>query len=73
MQAAPDPWTPWPQPAGPSYGSGPDDLASVDDAAFRDVMARLGGGVCLLTAVDPIGRDCGLTVTAANARFPSPL
>jgi flavin reductase (DIM6/NTAB) family NADH-FMN oxidoreductase RutF len=67
MQAAPDPWTPWPQPAGPEYGSAPDDVASVDDAAFRDVMARLGGGVCLLTAVDPIGRDCGLTVTAATS------
>lgn len=27
-------------------------------------MARLAGGVALLTTLDPVGRDCGLTVTA---------
>lgn len=32
--------------------------------AFRDAMARLAGGVAVLTVLDPVGRQCGLTVTA---------
>lgn len=32
--------------------------------AFRDAMARLAGGVAVLTTLDPVGRQCGLTVTA---------
>lgn len=31
---------------------------------FRDAMARLAGGVAVLTTRDPVGRQCGLTVTA---------
>ncbi len=34
---------------------------------FRDAMARLAGGVAILTVLDPIGRDCGLTVTAVSS------
>ncbi|TDD68757.1 flavin reductase [Jiangella aurantiaca] len=30
-------------------------------------MARLAGGVALLTVLDPVGRDCGLTVTAVSS------
>ncbi len=53
--ASQDPWSPgepsrWPD--------------SVDDRAFRDAMARLGSGVCVLTTLDLVGRDCGLTMTA---------
>jgi flavin reductase (DIM6/NTAB) family NADH-FMN oxidoreductase RutF len=35
--------------------------------AFRDSMARLAGGVGLLTTRDPVGRDCGITVTAVSS------
>jgi flavin reductase (DIM6/NTAB) family NADH-FMN oxidoreductase RutF len=42
--------------------------AGIDDhrpaPAFRDAMARLAGGVAVLTTLDPVGRQCGLTVTA---------
>jgi flavin reductase (DIM6/NTAB) family NADH-FMN oxidoreductase RutF len=31
---------------------------------FRDAMARLAGGVAVLSVLDPVGRVCGLTVTA---------
>ncbi|NEE00072.1 flavin reductase family protein [Phytoactinopolyspora halotolerans] len=34
---------------------------------FRDAMARLGGGVAVLSVLDPVGRDCGLTVTAVSS------
>ncbi|WP_035812367.1 flavin reductase family protein [Jiangella gansuensis] len=30
-------------------------------------MARLASGVALLTVLDPVGRDCGLTVTAVSS------
>ncbi|PSL01091.1 flavin reductase (DIM6/NTAB) family NADH-FMN oxidoreductase RutF [Haloactinopolyspora alba] len=36
-------------------------------ADFREAVARLAGGVALLTTLDPIGRDCGLTVTAVSS------
>jgi len=64
MHPAPDPWRVTDN--GPAAGS---DLtpASVDDRAFRNVMARLGSGVCVLTTTDPVGRDCGLTVTAVSS------
>ncbi|WP_158542803.1 flavin reductase family protein [Phytoactinopolyspora halophila] len=38
-----------------------------DAPDFRDAMARLGSGVGILTTLDPIGRDCGLTVSAVSA------
>ena len=64
MHPAPDPWRATDN--GPAAGG---DLtpASVDDRAFRNVMARLGSGVCVLTTTDPVGRDCGLTVTAVSS------
>lgn len=34
---------------------------------LRNAMARLAGGVAVLSALDPIGRDCGLTVTAVSS------
>jgi flavin reductase (DIM6/NTAB) family NADH-FMN oxidoreductase RutF len=49
---------PWNEPA-------PEPTA--DQQAYRDTMARLAGGVGLLTTVDPVGRDCGITVTAVSA------
>lgn len=62
MHAAPDPWAAAPvsalrQPVPPVPPSVPDRL-------FRDAMARLAGGVCVVTTSDPVGRDCGLTLTA---------
>jgi flavin reductase (DIM6/NTAB) family NADH-FMN oxidoreductase RutF len=60
VPSAPDPWSA----AVPAPSEGPETPPSVDDRAFRDVMARLGSGVCVLATTDPVGRDCGLTVTA---------
>lgn len=34
---------------------------------FRDAMARLAAGVAVLSTLDPVGRDCGLTVTAVSS------
>ena len=59
---APDPWS-----LAPTPNDGQRTPPSVDDQAFRDVMARLGSGVCVLTTTDPVGRDCGLTVTAVSS------
>lgn len=39
--------------------------AAVDD--YRDAMARVAGGVGVLTTRDPAGRDCGITVTALSS------
>jgi flavin reductase (DIM6/NTAB) family NADH-FMN oxidoreductase RutF len=39
--------------------------APVDD--YRDAMARLAGGVGVLAMKDPVGRDCGITVTALSS------
>lgn len=36
-------------------------------AGFLDAMARLAGGVVVLTTLDPIGRDCGLTISAVSS------
>jgi flavin reductase (DIM6/NTAB) family NADH-FMN oxidoreductase RutF len=35
-----------------------------DDLDLREAMAHLAAGVCLVTARDVVGRDCGLTVTS---------
>ena len=37
------------------------------EAAYRDAMARLASGVCVVTTRDLVGRDCGITVTAFSA------
>ena len=58
MHSAHDPW---------SLGGTDRSADSVDDVAFRDAMARLGGGVCVLTTLDLVGRDCGLTMTAVSS------
>ncbi len=60
---APDPW------AGAVRGSRPAPLEprSVDGQPFLDAMARLAGGVVVLTTRDVVGRDCGITVTACSA------
>ncbi|MGH8777186.1 MAG: flavin reductase family protein [Jiangellaceae bacterium] len=57
---APTPWDDPPSavPEGPAS-------APVDD--FRDAMARLAGGVGVLTTRDLVGRDCGITVTAVSS------
>lgn len=34
---------------------------------FRTAMSRLASGVAVLTTLDPVGRDCGLTVTAVSS------
>lgn len=39
----------------------PSDFAGLP---FRNVMARLAGGVAVVTSQDAVGRDCALTVTA---------
>ena len=62
MSALPAP-TPWSDPR-PVVDERPPS-APVDD--FRDAMARLAGGVGLLTMQDPVGRDCGITVTALSS------
>ena len=54
----------------PPHGATPDavgDPPSVAAAPYRDAMARLAGGVGLLTTRDPVGRDCGITVTAVSS------
>lgn len=54
----------------PSVVDGPvlaTDQPSADVAGFQDAMARLAGGVGLLAVRDPIGRDCGITVTAVSS------
>lgn len=40
---------------------------SAPEAAFRDTMARLAGGVAVVSTLDAVGRDCGITVTAASS------
>jgi flavin reductase (DIM6/NTAB) family NADH-FMN oxidoreductase RutF len=40
---------------------------SPEEQAYRDTLARLAGGVTLLTAVDTMGRDCGITATAVTS------
>ncbi|WP_166351571.1 flavin reductase family protein [Phytoactinopolyspora limicola] len=42
------------------------------NSRFREAMARLSGGVAVLTTLDPIGRACGLTVTAVSSVSLSP-
>lgn len=49
--------TPW-EPAGDRLEPAPE---------FRNAMARLAGGVAVVTTLDPVGRDCGLTVTAVSS------
>jgi flavin reductase (DIM6/NTAB) family NADH-FMN oxidoreductase RutF len=36
----------------------------VGPAELKDAFSRWTTGVCLLTTTDPVGRDCGLTVTS---------
>jgi len=55
--------TPWDDPQ-PLLDEHPPS-AAVDD--FRDAMARLAGGVGVLTTRDPVSRDCGITVTALSS------
>jgi flavin reductase (DIM6/NTAB) family NADH-FMN oxidoreductase RutF len=55
---APDPWAVPPE---DPVAAGPPSVGAQD---FLDAMARLGGGVAVVTTLDPVGRDCGLTVTA---------
>ncbi len=43
------------------------ELPSAAIGEFRDAMSRLAGGVGLLTTRDPVGRDCGITVTAVSS------
>lgn len=40
---------------------------SAPEPAFRDAMARLSGGVAVVTTLDAVGRDCGITVTAVSS------
>jgi flavin reductase (DIM6/NTAB) family NADH-FMN oxidoreductase RutF len=42
-------------------------LASVAGDRYRDAMSRLAGGVGLLATRDPVGRGCGITVTAVSS------
>lgn len=59
---APDPW------GGGTLAPGPPLVPpSAPEPAFRDAMARLAGGVAVVTTLDAVGRDCGITVTAASA------
>ncbi|MGH9250752.1 MAG: flavin reductase family protein, partial [Acidimicrobiales bacterium] len=63
MTALPVP-TPWDEPTSTVAAERPPS-APVDE--FRDAMARLAGGVGVLTMTDPVGRDCGITVTAVSS------
>lgn len=60
---ASDPW------AGAARGSpaAPLEPPSVDGQPYLDAMARLAGGVVVLTTRDVVGRDCGISVTACSA------
>src|SRR5699024_10274797 len=42
-------------------------VPAVSDVAFRNAMSRLASGVTVLTCLDPMGRDCALTVTAVTS------
>jgi flavin reductase (DIM6/NTAB) family NADH-FMN oxidoreductase RutF len=61
------------RPALRAVGSSGDDagaglrLDAEREPEFRDAMARLAGGVAVLSTLDPIGRACGLTVTAVSS------
>lgn len=55
---------PWQEPRGSQTAYVPE---SVGERPYRDAMARLAGGVALITTRDPVGRDCGITVTAFSA------
>lgn len=59
---APDPWggTVHPSPTRMSPPSAP-------ETDFRDSMARLGGGVTVVSTRDAVGRDCGITATAVSS------
>jgi flavin reductase (DIM6/NTAB) family NADH-FMN oxidoreductase RutF len=47
---------------------------SVDPDTFRSVLGRFASGVTIVTAVDPSGRDVGLTVSAfASVSLSPPL
>lgn len=47
---------------------------SLDPDAFRAVMGRFATGVTVVTATDPSGRDCGMTVSAfASVSLQPPL
>lgn len=55
---------PWDEPASSAAIEQPPS-AAVD--CFRDAMSRLAGGVGVIATVDPVGRDCGITVTAVSS------
>jgi len=42
-------------------------VPAASDIAFRNAMSRLASGVTVLTCLDPMGRDCALTVTAVTS------
>jgi len=54
-------------PHGELLGAALHELPSSETAPFRDAMARLASGVGLITTRDPVGRDCGITVTAISS------
>jgi len=41
-----------------------DTKAAVDQAAFRDAMARFPSGVTIVTTYDETGRPCGFTASS---------
>ena len=45
----------------------PSEPASVGRGDYRDAMARLAAGVGVVTTLDPLGRDCAMTVTSFTA------
>ena len=63
MTALPVP-TPWDEPTSTVAAERPPS-APVD--RFRDAVSRLAGGVGVIATVDPVGRDCGITVTAVSS------
>ena len=65
MTALPVP-TPWDEPT-PTVAAERPPSAPVD--RFRDAMSRLAGGVGVIATVDPVGRDCGITVTAVSSEI----
>jgi flavin reductase (DIM6/NTAB) family NADH-FMN oxidoreductase RutF len=61
-QPAPTPWD-----RSPQHPAAIDRRRSEPQPDFRDALARLAGGVAVLTTLDPVGRQCGLTVTAVSS------
>lgn len=61
-QPVPKPWN-----IPPQHSAAINGTSSQPQADFRDAMARLAGGVAVLSTLDPMGRQCGLTVTAVSS------